>query len=125
MPKHWTVRKAGANKTRVESPLGSISRVKGHFGRYRRGEHRSPKRASVIRNFNPQRRGKGGKELNQRYNQASVPALGMHTIPYSRSGLIILHLQSTLRSREVQRVPALPVTKGQNMYSPTYIRYPE
>lgn len=38
MPKPWIVRKAGTNKTRVKNPLGSISRVGGLFGRYKRDE---------------------------------------------------------------------------------------
>lgn len=85
MPKPWIVGKAGANKARVESPLGSISRIGGLFGRYKKGQHRSPEKASVIRNFSIHRaEEKGGKELSQRYKQASVPALGPHATPYCR-----------------------------------------
>lgn len=56
MPKPWIVRKVGTNKTRMESPLGSISRVGSLFGRYREVE--ISKKASVMRNFHRV----GGKE---------------------------------------------------------------
>lgn len=48
MPKPWIVRKAGTNKMRMESPLGSISRLGSLFRRY--GVEIS-KKASVMRNF--------------------------------------------------------------------------
>ena len=82
MPKSWIVGKAGANKARVESPLGSISRVGVLFGRYKKGQHRFPEKSSVIRNFSIHRAEE--KELSQRYKQASVPGLGLHATPYCR-----------------------------------------
>ena len=59
-------RKEDANKEKLGSPLGSISRAGVPFRRHRRGKQKSAKKASVIRNFNLQSWGKGVGKLNQR-----------------------------------------------------------
>ena len=59
-------RKEDANKERLGSPLGSISRAGIPFGRHRWGKQKSAKKASVIRNFNLQSWGKGVGKVNQR-----------------------------------------------------------